>query len=155
MESNQESAALAAMINNGTKEISQAKLTQLQRDHAGHLEQFGIEAPEVLAERSRLMEIEQREANNKRSLDNVMNTIQLSNDVDAKLVEFKDETEQKAFRLALKEFGSEKTMKALERNANDPFQTLARLRGYPDIVTMLSEMSFDRQVFVDNLEKQQ
>lgn len=150
-----ESEALAGLINSGTKEIQKTDLKRLINQHQSHLDAHGVEHPEVLAERSRLMEIEQREKADQKSLDNVMSSVQLTNDVEAKRLEFKDETTQYAFHLALKEFGSERTMQALELHGNNPYQALARLRGFPDFISMQQEMAHNEKVFIEKLDKQQ
>ena len=154
MESNQESIALAKMINDGTKELRQTKLQQLQKEHAQYLTEHGYEHPDVLEEMSRVSRIEQKEANDKKSIDAVLGAIQMTNDVEAKLKSITDPTANIAFQVCIKEFGAEKAMQALEKHGGNPFQTIARLRGYPDVVTMVDEMKFDQKAFVENLEKQ-
>jgi len=149
----EEDLAVANMIIKGTQEIKNEKLNQLIIDHSGHLAQYGVEAPEVLQERSRLQEAQQRQVKDKSSLDNVMEVIQLTNDVDSKILEFTDQTTQFAFKSCLKEFGEEKTMKALKMYDNNPIQTLARLRGYPDVMTMTQERQQDKKDFIESLKK--
>ena len=150
-----ESEALANMINAGTRDLRNTHLYELQQEHRKYFEEHGHEHEEVLHERSRLMQLHDREVSDKKSLDNVMASIQLSNDIENKQSEFKDIVHQQAYHLAVREFGGAKTLEYLKRYNNDPMTTLVRLRGYPDWATMMDEMAYDKKAYIENLQKQQ
>ena len=61
-------------------------------------------------------------------------------DLEVKLKSITDPIANISFQVCIKEFGAEKAIKALEQNGNNVYHTLARLRGYPDVKTMVDEL---------------